>query len=143
VPLNDGTFAVGLIARIAPRGKIVLGYFFGPSREAVPTLHDVQCLDAKSVVYVRRFGDLGLYRGEWPIIGADTNFNPRDWPIPTFGQNDLTGHGPLIVRYNEDLAEYDREWSTPEVVKNLPEDGLAGSKYIENKLSKILCDKND
>jgi len=33
IPLRDGGFARGVVARIAPKRKVLLGYFFGPRLE--------------------------------------------------------------------------------------------------------------
>jgi hypothetical protein len=41
VPLRDGGYAVGLVARMDNRGG-VLGYFFGPRRDDVPSPSDVE-----------------------------------------------------------------------------------------------------
>jgi hypothetical protein len=43
VPLREGGFAIGVIARVMPRKEgVVLGYFFGPRRNAVPTVEEAQ-----------------------------------------------------------------------------------------------------
>lgn len=43
VPLREGGYAVGLVARANPDG-VLLGYFFGPRRMEVPMLGDVKNL---------------------------------------------------------------------------------------------------
>ena len=68
VPLPSGGYARGVVARTAPKGKILLGYFFGPPLDqgADPRL---ESLNAKDAILCVRFGDLGLIEGHWPILG--------------------------------------------------------------------------
>lgn len=138
VPLGDGTYAVGVIARMRPRGKIVFGYFFGPSYSVVPELSDLRDLRPEQAVYVGKFGDLGLYRGEWTVIGDDVMFTNEGWPLPVFRQDQDHGLPPLIVRYDENMADVEVTKSTPEFVSDLPDSGLGGSRYIEIVLSRML-----
>jgi Immunity protein 26 len=62
VPLRNGGFAVGVIARANPRG-VSLGYFFGPPRSDVPRLDEVADLRSGDAVLVRKFGHLGILNG--------------------------------------------------------------------------------
>ena len=89
VPLPDGTWAVGRIARRG--GPILFGYFFGPRRRQVPTLTEVASLRPEDAAYVTRFGYLGLREGEWPILGAE-DFDRSAWPMPMVGMHDLRGN---------------------------------------------------
>jgi hypothetical protein len=63
VPLRDGDYAVGVVARVDGSGG-VLGYFFGPRRAEVPSLLEVENLDPDQALRVLRFGDLGLIENE-------------------------------------------------------------------------------
>src|SRR4051812_2435383 len=82
VPLPDGTWAMGRIAR-GKRG-ILLGYFFGPRRRTVPRLDELQHLRADAAEYVTAFGDMGLRKEEWPVLGGHEDFDPTAWPMPGF-----------------------------------------------------------
>lgn len=89
LPLERGTCAVGLLARLPPRGGVSLGYFFGPRRTTPPT--DPQYfreLTADHAVFVCRFRDAPLYRGQWPLLGLRTPFVRSEWPIPPFHRYD-------------------------------------------------------
>src|SRR5687768_5375020 len=73
VPLRDGGWAVGRVARMPPppkRGIHLLGYFFGPRRDRVPALDDVADLAPEAAISIERFSDLGLVRGTWPVLGG-------------------------------------------------------------------------
>jgi hypothetical protein len=64
VPLRAGGFAAVIVARAMPgREGVLLGYFFGPRRDRVPTLDELSALSASDAVLVERFGDLGILDG--------------------------------------------------------------------------------
>jgi hypothetical protein len=92
LPLDHGTFAVGLTARVPSRGGVLLGYFFGPRRLEPPTDPSyLRQLRAEHAVLCCRFKDAALYRGEWPIIGAAEPFDRARWPVPAFHRFDGSG----------------------------------------------------
>lgn len=89
LPLERGSCAVGLIARIPPRGGVSLGYFFGPKRTTPPTDPNYfAALKAEHAVFVCRFRDAPLYRGQWPLLGMRADFARAAWPIPRFHRYD-------------------------------------------------------
>jgi hypothetical protein len=89
LPLERGTFAVGLLARLPARGGVLLGYFFGPRRLEPPTDPAYfQALRAEHAVFVCRFRDAPLYRGQWTLLGVKTAFARADWPVPAFHRYD-------------------------------------------------------
>lgn len=86
VPLRKGGFAVGRVARA--KGGLLLGYFFGPSREEVPPLRKVEGLKPNDAIRVFRVADTGLVDGEWPIIGNSDSWDRSQWPMPPFVMRD-------------------------------------------------------
>ncbi len=102
VPLPDGGSARGVVARMAPKGKILLGYFFGPRLDqgADPALEH---LNAKDAILCVRFGDLGLIDGHWPILGNLPVWKRSEWPMPDFVRRDPLGRlKPKLVKYADD-----------------------------------------
>lgn len=69
LPIKDGGWALGLIARRRPRSSTLLGYFFGPRRQSPPILADATGLDPSDADLIHVFGYLGLKNGEWPVLG--------------------------------------------------------------------------
>ena len=139
VPLKDGGFARGVVARTSPDGKLLLGYFFGP-RLAAQTEASLSGLDKDNAVLSLRFGDLALAKGVWPVIGKLPDWDPAKWPMPDAVRRDPLGRAkPILIRYdNNDPSRVVRE----EALDNdngLPADGLAGYGFVEAKLSKILA----
>jgi hypothetical protein len=86
VPLRSGGYAVGVIARLSnSRGaNTALGYFFAPRIDPLPKLDQVERLKPADSILVRRFGDLGLHNGTWPIVGHSSQWRREDWPVPVF-----------------------------------------------------------
>jgi hypothetical protein len=138
VPLKDGGFARGVVARTAPDGKLLLGYFFGP-RLASQAQADLSGLEPGNAILSLRFGDLGLVKGLWPVVGKLPEWNPAEWPMPNAVRRDLLGKAkPILVRYDDhDPSKIVSE----EALENdigLPADGLAGYGFVEAKLTKLL-----
>src|SRR5262245_29429759 len=103
VPLREGGgFGVGVVARHDGRGGVI-GYLFGHRFSEVPTLEAVAGLAPSDALRVMRFGDLGLTRGRWPILGRLDEWRPEDWPIPAFGRREPTGRAFRVLYRAEDL----------------------------------------
>lgn len=106
VPLHDGGYSVGLVARADGRGSI-LGYFFGSEQRNLITLDDVTAFGPEDAVLVTVFGDLGLLKGVWPIIGQAKDWSRSDWPMPLFGRTvpHPTKHEiGYVTQYDEESA---------------------------------------
>jgi hypothetical protein len=101
IPLRQGGYAVGRVARHSGKG-VVLGYFFGPKREAVPTLDELDELSPASAIRVLRFGDLGMIEDVWPIIGNSPDWEREEWPTPAFIRRDDIGRVAWRVVYDDD-----------------------------------------
>ncbi len=63
VPLREGGYARGVVARAAPQGKVLFGYFFGPRIDSVGKIALEDLVPGNEVLRVR-FGDLGLIEGK-------------------------------------------------------------------------------
>src|SRR5262245_51705508 len=84
LPLRQVGYAVGRVARHAPQRKVILAYLFGPKRERVPTLDELDHLEPYRAVKVVRAGDLGLLDGSWPLIGDSPRWERQKWLMPVF-----------------------------------------------------------
>ena len=138
VPLRNGGYAAGVVARSAT-GGILLGYFFGPRRGSIPTVNEVAQVDAKDAVLVERFGDLGIIQHDWPIIGPTPNWNRDCWPVPRFVRKDPISGDPYIVEYSDSLREICSKKASQSIAIALPQDGLAGYGAVEIQLTKLLA----
>ncbi len=137
--LRQGGYAVGRVARHAPEGMIILAYLFGPKRERVPTLDEVDHLEPHEAVKVVRAGDLGLLDGSWPVIGDSPRWERERWPMPAFIRKDDLSRTAWRVIYSEDdpntvVAEERIPYETAE----LECAGLYGAKAVEAVLSQVL-----
>lgn len=140
VPLRDGGFAVGLIARANPRG-VLLGYFFGPPHAEVPELEDTVGLKPADAVLIRKFGHLGIVHGDWTVLGQLDDWDRRDWPTPVFVRyEELTGRS-FRVYYDDDDPNrvLHEEQVAPGEAEQGPKDGLMGAGFAEAALTRLLA----
>lgn len=140
VPLEDSGYALGLVTRAAPAGKVLFGYFFGPRRIQVPELSEVAELLPEDAVLRRMFGDLGLINGDWPVIGESEDWNRDAWPQPLLvRKNTITGQFSLI-EYSEDDPNHEiAMYECPAgAVQEYPEDGLSGYIAVQIRLTRLL-----
>jgi len=133
VPLRDAGFAFGVVARADGNG-IALGYFYGQRIEALDTISTPLDLDPEKASRVCRFGDRGIIKGQWRVVGRVAEWNPQRWPVPTFCRNNST-----LVQYDDQtLAVVGERKADGSECKNFPEDGLEGSGFVEIKLTRLI-----
>jgi hypothetical protein len=137
VPLRNGGYGVGLVARHDGRGGVV-GYLFGPRTDEIPTLDDVAGLRARDAVRVVRFGDLGLVRGKWPILGRLDGWLAEDWPLPDFGRRGLDGTFRVIYSTDHLAGPALEERISDHECNRLPRDALSGAGAVERVLTSLL-----
>jgi hypothetical protein len=140
VPLRDGGFGVGVIARANPKA-VLLGYFFGPRRSEVPSLDDVAVLKPGDAVLVRKFGHLGIVEGKWPLLGRLDDWDRRDWPTPVFVRyEELTGRSFRVFCDDDNPNRVLREEQVaPGEAEQAPKDGLMGAGFAEGALTRLLA----
>ncbi|MDG4879954.1 hypothetical protein [Mesorhizobium sp. WSM4884] len=137
IPLSHGSFARGVVARIAPKGRILLGYFFGPRVSSA----EIGGILPDKAILIARFGDLHLISGKWQVFAEIGDWNRAEWPIPEFVHRDLLGVLPdEVVRYSDDdiggLGSRERR---PIIPTGLAEDQLMGAEFVEIRLSNLLA----
>jgi hypothetical protein len=139
VPLRQGGYAVGRIARQAPEGKIVLAYLFGPKRERMPTLDESEHLEPHKAIKVVRAGDLGLLDGSWPVIGDSPRWERERWPMPALiRRDDLSRTAWRVIYSDDDPNTVVSEQRIPYETAELGSAGLYGAKAVEAVLSQLL-----
>ena len=139
VPLRDGAFGMGIVARANPKGAL-LGYFFGPRHADVPSLADVADLKPADAILVRKFGDLGLVQKEWPILGRLDGWDRTEWSMPVFVRyEELTGRSFRVFYDDDDPNKLVREEQVePGADEQGPKDGLMGAGFAEKALTSLL-----
>jgi hypothetical protein len=137
VPLRTGGYVVGLLARATGSGP-AFGYFFGPRIATVPDIRSTENLSHKDAVFVAIFGDLGLIKNEWPIIGTHKEWKREDWPVVPFARIDEEGKKGWKVTYSDELRENSNECCDIFVAKLLPRDGLWGYGAVEKQMTSLL-----
>jgi hypothetical protein len=138
VPLRDGGFAVGVVARATPKGKIILCYFFGPRRSKPASISDVRNFAPHDAILVHRVGDLGLINGEWPILGELPSWDRNLWSMPQFVRKDELCNRAWRVYYSDnDPAQLVKEEPEP-LDSKLERHGLLGYGAAEILVTKRL-----
>lgn len=141
VPLKDHGFAQGLVCRADGKG-VVFGHFFGPRiHSAADSLSDVR-LEPTKALLSGFFGELGLTKGDWPIVGELAEFERRNWPLPVFVREIA---GQMYVREFNDRLEIVSEHKV--ALDALPvttcRDSVMGYGFVEIRLTKLLSGKSD
>jgi hypothetical protein len=141
VPLRDRGFAVGVVARSNPKGAL-LGYFFGPRHDKVPSKDVAAGLTPSQAVLVGKFGHLGLEWGTWPILGRHRDWDREAWPIPILIRyEELTGRTFQVFYDPDDPVKLLREQQVDAgVAEQGPTDGLMGAGFVEIRLTSLLGD---
>ncbi|MCB2157044.1 immunity 26/phosphotriesterase HocA family protein [bacterium] len=141
VPLRNGGFARGVIARISGKGP-AFGYFFGPR---CSTLQELQSLGIppgpEGAILLTQFGDLGLKKEVWPIIGRLPDWNREDWPMPGFIRYNDDRTKAFIDFCDDDTVESVKEIVVPvdEIDPNdFAEEGLYGYVALQIRLDVLL-----
>lgn len=137
VPLRNGGYARGIVARAAPEGACLFGYFFGP-KMASPEELSFENIEPEKAIMTPIFGDLGLLNGEWTVIGTLPDWRRDVWPMPDFVRRDPIGKRAWRVRYtDDDPSKIESEESVPFDTNLLP-NLSSGYGAVELKLTKLL-----
>ncbi len=138
VPLRKGGFAVGVVARATAKGKVILCYFFGPRRETVPPLGDIERLEPTDSIRVIRVGDLSLIDGDWQIIGQATSWKRSDWPMPAFVRKDDLSRKAWRIQYSDDDPSAIDHGEPEHYESTLERDAMFGAGAAEIVLTELL-----
>lgn len=139
VPLREGGFAVGIVARANPKAAL-LGYFFGPRRAELPSMNDLADVKPADAVLVGMFGHLGLTQGKWPIIGHAEGWDRTAWPMPVLVRyEELTGRSFRVFYDDDDPGKLVREEPIPPgAAEQGHKDGLMGAGFVEKTLTTLV-----
>ena len=139
IPLRNGGLGVGVVARATRKGRVILAYFFGPRRGAVPSLNELEHLEPDKAVLVIRVGDLGLIDGTWPIIGKLDNWERSSWPMPIFVRSDDLSRKAWKVYYSDtDPGLVVSEVRHPYGDTSLQENIMCGAGSAEIQMTRLL-----
>jgi len=139
VPLRQGGYGTGVVARHSPDGSIVLAYLFGPKRHEVPSLAEASKVTRKDALKVIMVGALGFIEGIWPIIGKSDSWKRKEWQMPKFVRRDDISRTAWLVTYDENNPN---QVVTEECVSfditGYERDALSGAGAVEMVLTRLL-----
>jgi len=138
VPLPGGEYAVGIVARATPKGKVILCYFFGPRRGELPALHDVSKFRAHEALCALRVGDLHLLTKRWPVIGKAQDWRREQWPMPLFMRKDLLRPRTWIIEYSDTDPNEVTGMNSAPLDTEFEQDSLLGAEATEIHLEQML-----
>jgi hypothetical protein len=139
VPLRTGGYALGVVARMAPRGRIILAYLFGTKFGEIPGTDAAKNLQPIHAIRRLRVGDLGLVNGEWRVLGESEGWQRTDWPMPNFVRRDDLSKCAWRVSYSDsDPGKLIAEEPVPFDATGLEVSGLFGYGAVELLLTKML-----
>jgi hypothetical protein len=139
VPLLDGGYGWGLVARLSPGSKIMLAYLFGPKLPRFPSLEELNTLRPQDAVKVLRCGDMALASGHWRVLGDIDMWDPAQWPVPQFLRRaDALKRAWRVTYADPDPSRSEREESVPYETEGLDADSLYGYGSAELLLTKLL-----
>jgi len=140
IPLREGGYARGIIARVDGKGGI-FGYFFGPKFSSFEEIENCSGLKCQDAILSGRFGDPGLLNDEWKVIGEYTSWDKTDWPMPAFIRIDESENRAWLSYYDEyDFSFIKEDEVSPELKDKYPYDRDMGYGAVEIRLTKLLRD---
>ena len=140
MPLLDGGYGWGLVARLSPGSKIMLAYLFGPKQDGLPDLARLKTLTAQDAIKVLRVGDMALVSGHWRVLGELDAFDAAQWPMPQFLRRaDALKRAWRVTYASNDPARSEREESVPYETVGFEADSLYGYGSAELLLTKLLA----
>jgi hypothetical protein len=138
VPLRNGGFSLGVVARSPGRGKVLLGYFFGEKFPSPPRPSDLPPLLPENALKAVKFGDLSLMTGEWPVVGHLQNWDRDNWPMPKFIRRAPFTSARLVSYADDDPSKEVAEEPCNSDAEGYEEDGLMGAGFVELLLTELL-----
>lgn len=141
VPLSDGQFIAGMLARISPQGQqIGLGYFFDEifsSKPPLEVLCDRRAVDAREAV---RFSTLSLIKGHWAVLGRCASWNRSEWPMPSFVRQPSPTVAAFEVQFDDDdpLKVIASHRISGEVDKQLRTESIYGFEGIRIHMERLI-----
>lgn len=141
VPLREGGgYALGLVTRTAPGGKVLLVSLFDQRLDHVPDLAEVEQILPRRVLKSIRIGDLGLINGDWPIIGQLKGWDEAAWPMPAFIRRDPLSKRAWRTIYDpSDPGRVEQEEAVPFDSAGMDVDALHGAGAVEILATKLLA----
>jgi Immunity protein 26 len=141
VPLEDGRYAIGLIARRAPKkGKFngIFGYFWGPFSSIADCRKNAASLSVNVSVMHQICGGTFLKNSRWQVLGYIADFDRRKWPFPDFYQHPPDTNQYFRVRFDEDDIVTQILHEPMKDDGGLQEDVIAGAEIMEFHLSEAM-----
>lgn len=143
LPVTQG-WALGVSMRNARKSPaLFLGCYFPFVFPRAPELAELPEFTLEDSIYISRTSALKISTGEWKSVARIADWSDSEWPMPRFHIRPRVEGGRWMAEvFDEDDCERPirREViDDPTVAIALPEEGLAGNVYVEQRLSKLIA----
>ena len=102
-------------------------------------MQELETLKANDAVWRGRFGDLGLIKKKWPVLGSLRGWRREDWPLPAFVRVDVISGDAVKVEFSDrNLQRKTEQPCDPTLANTYPADEFSGSGAVEIVLTKLL-----
>ncbi|CAN97846.1 hypothetical protein sce7677 [Sorangium cellulosum So ce56] len=136
VPLRDGGYATGVLARATGEGH-ALGYFFGP-RVSKASDVDMAKLVPENALLIGKFGDLELLRKNWPLVDALKDWTPSDWPMLPMARIDEAAGRAWLSTYDDSFNCVKETEIDIDTASRYPYDRMMGAGAVEIRLTNLI-----
>lgn len=136
VPVAPDGFGVGVLVGADGNGR-ACGAFFGPRVGSAAEVNTSK-LRLEEALLVCRFGDHGLHKQRWPVIGSIPNWSRDPWSISRFARRHDNPDLCYVTDYDASLNIISERVLPIAEGRKLPDDAQYGSGVVEAKLAKLL-----
>jgi Immunity protein 26 len=141
VPLGNGSYSLGLIARLKEETGSVLGFFFNAVHNPVTSVDHLLQQKPQDAIAVMKFGYGALRDNVWKVIGPLSSWKREDWEVTTFSYSN-----DILKKFEK--REYDSNDPfhkvvniikvKPEELKGIPKDSTFSPVAVVNELNSVL-----
>lgn len=139
VPLEEGGYSPGVVARYFRVNRILLGYFYPRVNDGGENHINVGDLRPEHSIAQFLSVDDEYRSGRWPIWGKIPNWSRENWPLPFFIKDFPLGEGSFVIQL-EDFNPFEElsRRLVRDPPKNLPCYSFISGNTTEFKLSRLL-----
>ena len=136
VPLANGGYCWGVIAHAYK--NLILMHFTGPVFGSVDEAPLPGLESFAEPIYTCVTGLRGFKKGEWEVRGNVETVDPFAWEWPMFKLQEPLAGIWFEITYDDTFAEVRRRTAKADEVAHLPKAGVAGHKFVEKRLQRLL-----
>lgn len=143
--LPDGRYGVGLVARVETRAKRkpygIFVYFLAPFRDLSSILRTPRVIEINKSIARLNTSALGIYKGDWKLIGNLESWDRTVWLFPDFYEYDWgTGKNYRLKLSEADLTSPEKRDIISDIKgleKNCLHGHVSAANHVFNLVEKL------